>query len=100
MQAAKTIFTLSTLSTSSIEEVAQAAPEAIKWFQLYVYCDRNVTLNLVRNAERAGFKALVLTVDTPMFGDRRRDVRNKFALPKHLRFVSFVFFIQKLFESY
>ncbi|KAL7300851.1 hypothetical protein TKK_0006409 [Trichogramma kaykai] len=86
---AKTIFTLSTLSTSSLEEVAEASPEAIKWFQLYVYFDRNVTRDLVRRAERAGFKALVLTVDTPMFGDRRRDIRNKFALPKHLRLANF-----------
>ncbi|XP_015516994.1 hydroxyacid oxidase 1 [Neodiprion lecontei] len=88
--AAGTIFILSTLSTSSIEEVAEAAPKAVKWFQLYVYKDRNVTVNLVRRAEAAGFKALVLTVDTPMFGERRADRRNKFSLPNHLRLANFV----------
>lgn len=86
-QAAGTIFILSTISTSSIEEVAIAAPEGIKWFQLYIYSDRNVTLNLIKRAEHAGFKALVLTVDAPLFGDRRADMRNKFALPSHLRYV-------------
>ncbi|XP_058802708.1 uncharacterized protein LOC131670799 [Phymastichus coffea] len=89
VQAADTVFILSTLSTSSIEEVAAAAPRAIKWFQLYVYFDRGVTLDLIRRAERAGFKALVLTVDTPLFGDRRLDIRNKFALPAHLKFANF-----------
>ncbi|XP_023289079.1 peroxisomal (S)-2-hydroxy-acid oxidase GLO3-like [Orussus abietinus] len=84
--AAGTVFMLSTLSTSSIEEVSQAAPNTIKWYQLYVYTDRNITLNLVQRAENAGFKALVLTVDAPLFGDRRADIRNKFTLPSHLRF--------------
>ncbi|XP_019887757.1 peroxisomal (S)-2-hydroxy-acid oxidase GLO1 isoform X1 [Ooceraea biroi] len=88
-QAAGTIFILSTISTSSIEEVAKAAPDCIKWFQLYVYTDRNLTVNLIRRAERAGFKALVLTIDAPLFGDRRADLRNKFALPGHLRFANF-----------
>ncbi|XP_029671928.1 peroxisomal (S)-2-hydroxy-acid oxidase GLO5 isoform X2 [Formica exsecta] len=88
-QTAGTIFILSTISTSSIEEVAKAAPDGIKWFQLYIYIDRNVTLNLIRRAERAGFKALVLTIDAPFFGDRRADIKNKFALPSHLRFANF-----------
>ncbi|KAI4498468.1 hypothetical protein M0802_006403 [Mischocyttarus mexicanus] len=88
-EAAGTIFILSTMSTSSIEEVAEAAPKCIKWFQLYVYIDRNVTLNLVKRAEKAGFKALVLTVDAPIFGNRRADLRNRFALPKHLRLANF-----------
>ncbi|XP_015602171.1 peroxisomal (S)-2-hydroxy-acid oxidase isoform X2 [Cephus cinctus] len=83
--AAGTIFILSTLSTSSIEEVAKAAPNTIKWFQLYVYNDRNVTQQLIQRAEKAGFKALVVTVDTPVLGNRHEDVRNKFSLPNHLR---------------
>ncbi|XP_043255327.1 peroxisomal (S)-2-hydroxy-acid oxidase GLO5 [Colletes gigas] len=89
-EAAGTIYTLSTISTSSIEEVAEAAPKGIKWFQLYIYVDRNVTLNLIKRAERAGFKALVVTIDAPLFGDRRADVRNKFTLPNHLRLGNFV----------
>ncbi|TRY75587.1 hypothetical protein TCAL_00529 [Tigriopus californicus] len=85
-----TIFIMSTLSTSSIEEVAQAAPQATKWFQLYIYKDREVTKKLVLRAEKAGFKALVLTVDAPYFGRRLADVRNQFELPSHLRMANFV----------
>nr|CAD7432566.1 unnamed protein product [Timema monikensis] len=84
-----TIFILSTLSTSSIEEVAAAAPSTIKWFQLYIYKDRDVTRQLVERAERANFKALVLTVDASLFGIRRSDVRNKFTLPPHLTLANF-----------
>ncbi|KAG7202562.1 hypothetical protein KM043_009758 [Ampulex compressa] len=84
-----TVFILSTISTCSIEEVAEAAPSCIKWFQLYIYSDRNVSLNLIRRAEQADFKALVLTIDAPIFGDRRADLRNKFTLPSHLRFANF-----------
>ncbi|XP_075231832.1 uncharacterized protein LOC142330463 isoform X2 [Lycorma delicatula] len=83
------IFTLSTLSTSSIEEVAKAAPNTNKWFQLYIYKDRDVTREMVLRAEKAGFKALVLTVDASVFGTRYADVRNKFHLPAHLRLANF-----------
>lgn len=80
-----TIYTLSTLATSSIEEVSEAAPETNKFYQLYIYKDRELSKNLVRRAEKAGYKAIVLTVDAPVFGPRRRDIRNKFELPQHLR---------------
>ncbi|GBP31251.1 Peroxisomal [Eumeta japonica] len=83
------IFTLSTIATTSIEEVAAAAPRATKWFQLYIYNDRDVTKNLVLRAEKAGFKAIVLTVDTPLFGLRRADIKNQFTLPPHLKFANF-----------
>ncbi|KAI4466417.1 s -2-hydroxy-acid oxidase-related [Holotrichia oblita] len=85
-----TVFILSTIATSSIEEIAEAAPNGLNWFQLYIYVDREVTTNLVRRAEKAGFKALVLTIDTPFFGLRLADVRNQFSLPPHLRFANFV----------
>ncbi|XP_060517368.1 2-Hydroxyacid oxidase 1 [Cylas formicarius] len=88
-EAMGTIFTLSTIATSSIEEVAEAAPGAIKWFQLYIFNDREVTRQLVRRAENAGYKALVLTVDTPFFGLRLADMRNKFKLPTHLKLANF-----------
>lgn len=84
------IFILSTLSTSSMEEVAQAAPNTIKWFQLYIYKDRTLTREMVLRAEKAGFKALVLTVDACIFGTRYDDMRNKFKLPSHLRLGNFV----------
>nr|CAD7589818.1 unnamed protein product [Timema genevievae] len=128
-----TIFILSTLSTSSIEEVAAAAPNTIKWFQLYIYKDSekldgifgkyglnmdsnhglvdhcvkaleerstvqshgssqsigSVTQSLVERAERSGYKALVLTVDSAVFGMRRPDLKNAFSLPSHLRLANF-----------
>ncbi|XP_031629733.1 peroxisomal (S)-2-hydroxy-acid oxidase GLO3 [Contarinia nasturtii] len=84
-----TIYTMSTLSTCSIEEVENAAPGTNKFYQLYIYKDRELTKNLICRAEKAGFKALVLTVDAPIFGQRRSDVRNKFELPSHLRLANF-----------
>lgn len=86
---AGSVYILSTLATTSIEDLAQGAPDTHKWFQLYVYKDRSITESLVRRAERANFKALVLTVDAPIFGQRRSDVRNKFSLPSHLRLGNF-----------
>lgn len=82
-------FTLSTIATSSIEEVAAGTPKSPKWFQLYIYRDRKLTENLVRRAEKAGFKAIVLTVDAPMFGLRRADMRNKFSLPSTFTLANF-----------
>ncbi|XP_051159080.1 2-Hydroxyacid oxidase 1-like [Leptopilina boulardi] len=94
-EAAGTIFTLSTISTSSIEEVAAAAPKAIKWLQLYVFFDRKLTLELVQRAEKSGFKAVVLTVDAPIFGDRRNELRNKFKLPPHLKYANVDDYVKK-----
>lgn len=79
----------STIATSSLEEVAEAAPNATRWFQLYIYKDRKITESIVRRAENAGFKALVLTVDAPFFGLRRLDLKNKFSLPPHLTLANF-----------
>lgn len=73
---------LSTLSTFSIEDIARAKPDLHKWFQLYLFVDRKVSLSLIERAQRAGFKAIVLTVDAPRLGFRRRDVRNQFKVKK------------------
>ena len=67
------LFILSTMSTVSIEDVAAAAPSGIKWFQLYIYKDRDVTRALVKRAEKAGFKAIVLTVDAPFLAPNIRN---------------------------
>ena len=75
-------MTLSTLASTSIEDVAAAAPGAPRWFQLYVFRDRVLTRELVARAEAAGYEALVLTVDAPLLGRRERDARNRFALPE------------------
>ncbi|KAK9512937.1 hypothetical protein O3M35_001242 [Rhynocoris fuscipes] len=83
------IFILSTLSSSSLEEVAEAAPDTIKWFQLYIYKNRDLTVELVKRAERAGYKALVLTVDANVFGIRYADTKNDFNLPAHLNLANF-----------
>jgi 4-hydroxymandelate oxidase len=87
--AAGTLMIVSTLSTTRLEEVAAAAPGAPRWFQLYVYKERAVTTELVRRAVAAGFRALVLTVDTPRLGRRERDVRNGFTLPPGLSMANF-----------
>jgi isopentenyl diphosphate isomerase/L-lactate dehydrogenase-like FMN-dependent dehydrogenase len=78
---AGTIYVLSTLATTSIEDVA-AASTGPKWFQLYVHKDRGFSRSLVERAERAGYRALLLTVDTPILGRRLRDERNGFGLPE------------------
>ena len=84
------LFILSTYSTTSIEEVAEAAPDAIKWFQLYAQKDREVSVDLIRRAEAAGFKAIVLTVDVCVSGRRLVDIRSKFQHPNHLKMANFV----------
>ncbi|KAG6538964.1 hypothetical protein ZIOFF_004116 [Zingiber officinale] len=86
--AAGTIMTLSSWATSSVEEVASTGP-GIRFFQLYVYKDRNVVAQLVRRAERAGFKAIALTVDTPRLGRREADIKNRFVLPPFLSLKNF-----------
>ncbi|KAL8142283.1 hypothetical protein V2J09_015315 [Rumex salicifolius] len=85
---AGTIMTLSSWATSSVEEVASTGP-GIRFFQLYVYKDRNVVAQLVRRAERAGFKAIALTVDTPRLGRREADIKNRFTLPPNLTLKNF-----------
>ncbi len=81
---AKTIMVVSTLATTPLEEVA-AATDGPLWFQLYVYKDKEVTIDLVSRAQEKGYKAIVLTVDSPILGRRYRDVKNLFQLPQHLK---------------
>lgn len=81
--AARTLFILSSLSNTAMENVlAQAASP--RWFQLYIYKDREITRALVHRAEAAGAEAIVLTVDAPGLGTRERDARNRFRLPEGL----------------
>lgn len=74
-------FCLSTSCSLTIEEVAAAAPDAERWFQLYVVGGMAYSRELVERAEAAGFRALVLTVDLPVFGRRERDRRSGFTVP-------------------
>ena len=73
-------YTLSTLSTRSIEEV-RAASDGRLWFQVYAWRDRGLVREMIERAASARFEALVLTVDTAVFGRRERDVRRGFSLP-------------------
>jgi L-lactate dehydrogenase (cytochrome) len=73
-------YTLSTLSTRSIEEVAEASAGP-KWFQVYVWRDRGLVKEMIGRAATTGYEALVLTVDTAVLGRRERDVRRGFSLP-------------------
>ncbi|XP_070554597.1 uncharacterized protein [Ptychodera flava] len=83
--AMKTCIVLSTFSTKSLEEVSQAAPNCLRWFQLYIWRPRSIAVNLVRRAEAAGFKALVLTLDMPILGKRRSEwYAGGFQMPPHL----------------
>ncbi|KAH9665314.1 peroxisomal (S)-2-hydroxy-acid oxidase GLO4 [Citrus sinensis] len=75
-----TIMVLSFTSSSTIEEVA-ASSNAVRFYQLYVFKKRDITATLVQRAERNGFKALVLTADTPRLGRREADIKNKMITP-------------------
>lgn len=77
-------FTLSTLGTTSIEDVRAANPSGRNWFQLYVMKDREISYALARRAAAAGFDTLMFTVDTPVAGARLRDKRNGFSIPPQL----------------
>lgn len=75
------LMTLSTMSTTPMEDVAQTGAYP-RWYQLYVYRDREVTRDLVARAEKAGYQALCVTVDVPLLGKREADIRNGFHLPR------------------
>ncbi len=77
-------FTLSTLGTTSIEDVKKANPHGRNWFQLYVMREREISYGLARRAAEAGFDTLQFTVDTPIAGARLRDKRNGFSIPPQL----------------
>ena len=77
-------YALSTRGTPSPERLAAEAPEARRWFQLYLWRDRAASTEIVRRAAENGYEALVLTVDTPVGGLRLRDVRNGMTIPPAL----------------
>lgn len=82
-------YTLSTLGTRSIEEVAAVATGPL-WYQLYVWRDRGLSRELVQRAKASGYKAIMLTVDTAVFGRRERDVRRGFTLPPKIGLETFI----------
>ncbi|XP_065907621.1 2-Hydroxyacid oxidase 1-like [Dysidea avara] len=80
-----TCMILSTWTSTSIEEVAQANGSGLRWFQLYIFKDKQFNMDLIRRVEQAGYKALVVTVDSQRVGKRLADDRNRFNVPSHLK---------------
>jgi 4-hydroxymandelate oxidase len=78
--AAGALMALSTIASAPLEEVAAAAPEAPRWFQLYAPADRGLGQALVERAVAAGYRAVAVTVDLPLPGNRERDIRNGFRI--------------------
>jgi isopentenyl diphosphate isomerase/L-lactate dehydrogenase-like FMN-dependent dehydrogenase len=85
---AHTLMAASTFSTRSLEDIAQAASGPL-WFQLYLYHNLELSAAVVQRAEVAGYRAIVLTADLPVLGNREKDVRNNFVLPSHMRLANF-----------
>jgi isopentenyl diphosphate isomerase/L-lactate dehydrogenase-like FMN-dependent dehydrogenase len=82
--AANATFCLSSLATSTPAEVAAAAPDGSRWFQLYVFRDRGVSRGLLDAAVDNGYEAVVITVDLPVLGIRERDIRSRYVIPDAL----------------
>jgi 4-hydroxymandelate oxidase len=82
------LMVVSTGSSYSLEEIASVATGPL-WFQLYIYRDLSVTVKLLKRAKAAGYRAIVLTVDSPRVGRRERDLRNNFCLPSHVQMANF-----------
>jgi L-lactate dehydrogenase (cytochrome) len=82
-------YALSTMGTTSIEQLAATVPGGSKWFQLYLWRDREASRDFVVRARETGYEALVLTVDTPVAGPRLRDVRNGLTIPPSLSLKTF-----------
>jgi (S)-mandelate dehydrogenase len=79
-------YSLSTAANASIEQIADVAPDARRWFQAYILKDRAFTEKLIRRAQAVGYEALMITVDLPVGGKRERDRRNDFSLPFRFTF--------------
>lgn len=77
-------YGLSTLGTTSVEDLAETVPGVRRWFQLYLMTDRGYGVELIERARSAGYDTIILTVDTPVAGRRHRDVRNGLTIPPQL----------------
>uniref|UniRef100_A0A8C2MW72 (S)-2-hydroxy-acid oxidase n=1 Tax=Cricetulus griseus TaxID=10029 RepID=A0A8C2MW72_CRIGR len=83
-QEANVCYITSTYASCTLEDIVAAAPRGFRWFQLYVQSDWELNKQLIRRAEGLGFKALVITVDVPVTGKRRRDIRNQLNLEANI----------------
>ncbi len=84
------IYALSTMGTTSTSELAQAVPGVRRWFQLYLWNDRKQSKMFIDNAKRDGYEALILTVDTPISGQRIKDNKNGLTVPPKIRAKTFI----------
>ncbi|KIW34232.1 uncharacterized protein PV07_01025 [Cladophialophora immunda] len=85
----RVVMGLSSFSTSTLEDVAEASGDNPHVLQLYLFEEREHSLKLIDRAKKAGYKAVLLTVDTPMLGRRNLEIRNQFKLPAHLSIANF-----------
>jgi 4-hydroxymandelate oxidase len=85
--AAEALYTVSTATSTRLDEIQKAAPQGLRWFQLYHLGEREASEELIRLAIATGHRAIVLTVDVPLLGRRERDLRNDFTLPKDIAMV-------------
>ncbi|KAF5910929.1 hypothetical protein HPG69_000893 [Diceros bicornis minor] len=83
-QAAGICYVTSTYASCTLEDIVSTAPGGLRWFQLYVQRDRQLNRQLIQRVESLGFKALVITVDVPISGNRWHDVRNQLDLKTNL----------------
>ena len=86
--AANTIMSVSNYASSTLEDIAKAGAGAPQWFQLYLSKDDDFNRQIVKKAEKLGYKAIILTVDAPVGGNRVADSRNNFKFPLSLPNVS------------
>ncbi len=82
--AASAVFCLSSLATAKPADIAAAAPDGERWFQLYVFKDRGVSRELLAEATENGYEVVVITVDLPVLGIRERDIRSQYVVPESL----------------
>ena len=92
----QTCFVHSTYASRSLEDVVQATPSSLKWFQLYALRDKELNKLLLKKAEELGYKAIVVTIDTPTVGVRYHEMGNKNCLPSHISCGVF----ERLIEGY
>lgn len=83
----RTIMICSSFASRSLEDVA--ASNGPLWLQLYIYRSLELSASIIRRAEAAGYRAIVLTVDAPLLSNRERDIRNNFNLPPHVKMANY-----------
>ena len=84
-----TCMILSEFTTTSIKDVAQASGGGLRWFQMCLRKEKAFNTSMIQRAEQCGYKALVITIDSPVLGRRLANCRNEFSLSSHLKIANF-----------